>query len=460
MVGSFPGDSMPYRTSAIVSPISLATLAACAALAVCAVALAPRAGAGDAPGRWPQWRGPALDGTSPETGLPLRWGPQENVAWKLLLPAKSGSSPVVWGERIFLLVSLDPERDDAIELWCVGRDDGAVRWKRKVAAGNEPSRKHDLTSPSPVTDGAHVWAMTGTGVLRAFTVEGEPRWERDLQEDYGRFGLQWGYASSPLLDGDTLYVQVLHGMKTDDPSYVLALDAKTGETRWRVERPTQAQRESPDAYSTPILYEHDGRRELVVSGGDAVTGHDPATGKELWRATVLNPENDPMHRIVTTPLYAAGLVVASGKRKPLVALRPGGDGDVTRSAVAWTHDRSTDVPTPVSDGERLYVVTDRGIATAYDLDTGKVLWGPERLETGNHSASPVLADGRVYAVSEEGQTAVFAAAPEFRVLARNALDGFTLGTPAIAGGRIYLRTSEALYAIGGGGTAAPAEAVE
>jgi len=186
----------------------------------------------------------------------------------------------------------------------------------------------------------------------------------------------------------------------------------------------------------------------VVSGGDAVTAHDPASGKELWRATVLNPDDDPSWRIVTTPLYAAGLVVASGKRKPLVALRPGGNGDVTATHVAWTHDASTDVPTPVSDGERVYVVNDRGIATCLDARTGKLVWGPQRLETGNHSASPVLAGGRVYATSEDGVTVVFAAAAEFRLLARNELRGFTLSSPAISDGQIFLRTAEHLYAVG------------
>jgi outer membrane protein assembly factor BamB len=435
---------------------TIVTISFLLAVALSLSARLPAPAADDGGGRWPQWRGPNLDGTSPETGLPVRWGPDENVLWTLPLPATSGSSPIVWDDRVFLQVSYDPAKDDAIDLWCVDASDGKVRWKRKIADGNEPSRKHDLTSPSPVTDGEHVWALTGTGVLAAYTVGGEERWRRGLQEEYGAFGLQWGYASSPLLVDGTLYVQVLHGMKTDDPSYLLAIDAKSGKTRWRVERPTEARRESPDAYSTPIVYEHDGKRELVVSGGDAVTGHDPATGEERWRATVLNPEDNPMWRIVTTPLYTSGLVVVSGKKKPLVALRPGGSGDVTKTHVAWSHDRSTDVPTPVSDGERLYVVADNGVATSYDIATGKVVWGPERLDIGNHSASPVLADGRVYAISEQGETVVFAAAPEFKVLARNALDGFTLGTPAIAGGRIYVRTAKALYAVGTTGVEPPA----
>jgi len=410
---------------------------------------------------WPQWRGLRLDGSSPERGLPLEWGPDSGIAWKLPMPAAGGATPIVWGERVFVIVSHDPATNDAIELWSVARSDGAVVWKRTVSRGNTASRKHDMASPSPVTDGAHVWAMTGTGVLKCFDFEGRERWSRDLQNDYGPFGLQWGYASSPLLHAGTLYVQVLHGMKTDAPSYVLAIDAASGENRWRVERPTRARNESPDSYATPLIYEHDGKVELAISGGDAVTGHDPTTGVERWRATVLNPDDDPSWRIVTTPIYAGGLLVASGKRKPLVALRPGGSGDVTDTRVAWTQDRSTDVPSPVSDGERLYVVDDRGIAAAYELTAGKRVWGPERLGTANHSASPVIADGRVYASDENGVTAVFAAAPEFRPLARNPLEGFTLSSPAISNGQIFLRTANYLYAIGGAAKAeAPVQQVE
>ncbi len=397
---------------------------------------------------WPQWRGPALDGSSPETGLPLVWSPEDNVVWTLSLPGTGGASPIVWGDRVFLMVSYDPEQNDAIELWSVGRRDGQVLWKRRVSGGNAASRKHDMASPSPVTDGKRVWAMTGTGVLKCFDLEGNECWVRDFQAEYGEFGLMWGYASSPLLHDGTLYVQVLHGMKTDDPSYVLAIDAKTGKNRWRVERATRARAESPDSYATPMIYRHRGKLELAISGGDAVSGHDPATGKERWRATVLNPEDNPSWRIVTTPVYTAGLLVASGKRKPLVALRPGGSGEVAGTHVAWSHDKSTDVPSPVSDGKRLYVVTDRGVATAYDLPTGRPVWGPERLETGNHSASPVLADGRVYATDESGVTAVFEAGAEFRLLARNEVEGFTLSSPAIAHGQIFLRTSKYLYAIG------------
>ena len=176
-----------------------------------------------------------------------------------------------------------------LALWAVDRAKGTVRWKRPLGGGNHRSMKQNMSSTSPVTDGSLVWVMTGTGVLKAFDFAGKEIWMRNIQQDYGRFGLQWGYASSPLLHEDSLYVQVLHGMHTDDPSYLLRIDKMTGKTRWRVNRLTQARVESPDAYTTPALIRVGGKPQIVVSGGDYVTGHDPANGKELWRVTRMSP---------------------------------------------------------------------------------------------------------------------------------------------------------------------------
>jgi outer membrane protein assembly factor BamB len=401
-----------------------------------------------AAGDWPQWRGPSADGSSPEKDLPTTWSATENVAWKLELPARSGATPVVADGRVYLPVGYEPETNDDLELWAVDAGDGSVLWKRTLGSGNQLKRKHHMSSPSPVTDGERVWVMTGTGLVYAFAADGERLWRRDLQDDYGDFGLLWGYASSPLLHEGSLYVQVLHGFNTDDPSYVLRLDAATGETRWRVERPTQAVREAPDAYTTPAVATVGDREELIVSGGDVVTGHDLTTGKELWRAAGINPDGDPSGRVVASPVVIGRTVLAFGKRGPVVALRTGGTGDVS-SSLAWKMDKGTDVPTPATDGRLVYMVDDRGIAWALAPATGEVVWGPERLPAGgNYSASPVVADGKVYAVSEEGVTTVLKAGPKFEVLAENDLGGYVLSSPAVAGGRIYLRTDEYLWAVG------------
>jgi outer membrane protein assembly factor BamB len=399
---------------------------------------------------WPQWRGPALNGVSTEKNLPLTWSAEtgDNIAWKLPMPSRSGATPIVWRDNIFLNVAT-AEKDGDLELWAVGRQKGDVLWKRPLSGGNNMQRKQNMSTPSPVTDGTSVWVMTGTGVLKSFDFKGAERWTRDIQKDYGAFGLNWGYASSPLLNRGALYVQVLHGMKTDDPSYVMKIDAASGKTIWKVDRPTDAIRESPDSYSTPALLQYNGTTEIVVTGGDVVTGHDPETGKELWRGKGLNPENIPSYRIVASPLIAGGLVIAPTRVKPMLAFKPGGKGDVTESHRVWSFDRGPDVPTPVSDGKLLYSVDDRGVVHALEVATGKIVYGPERLKADSYSASPVIADGRIYITSENtGLTSVFRTGEKFELLAENPLGDYCLSSPAISDGQIFIRTTQHLWAIG------------
>ena len=397
---------------------------------------------------WPQWRGPAMNGISAERGLPLKWSTEENIAWKLPMPGRSGSTPIIWNEMIFLNIGTADGAGD-LELWALNRNDGKVLWKGPIAGGNHIERKQNMSSPSPVTDGRTVWVMTGVGVLKAFDFKGKELWARDIQKDYGRFGLNWGYASSPLLEDGDLFVQVLHGMKTDDPSYVLRIDGETGKTLWRIERPTKAIRESPDSYTTPALLRYGNTREIVITGGDVVTGHDPASGKELWRVDGLNPTNNPNFRIIASPLVAGDIVIAPTRERPMLAIKAGGRGDVTTTHKIWTFDNGPDVPTPVSDGKLVYTVNDRGIAFALDLQTGKVIYGPERLKSDSYSASPVLAEGRIYVTSEnEGVTSVYKAGPTFELLAQNALNDYCLSSPAMSEGQIFIRTTGHLWAIG------------
>jgi outer membrane protein assembly factor BamB len=393
---------------------------------------------------WPQWRGPQLNGLSGETNLPVKWSKTENIAWKLPVPERSGATPIVWGDHVFL--NIGEGRNLAV--WSVNRNTGAVQWKRPLGGGNVRMMKQQMSSPSPVTDGTTVWVMTGTGLLRAFDFAGKELWLRDLQKDYGRFGIQWGYASSPLLHEDSLYVQVLHGMHTDDPSYVLRIHKASGKTLWRVERPTKARQESPDAYTTPALLRYKGVTEIVISGGDVVTGHDQATGKELWRADGLNPNNDGNYRVVASPLVHGETIVAPSRERPLLVLRAGGRGDVSRSHVMWRFNQGPDVPSPVSDGTYLYSINDRGIMFCLDLKTGSSVYGPQRLRNATYSGSPVLADGKIYITDEDGVTTVVRAGPKFEKLAENDFAEYTLSSPAVSEGQIFIRTDTALYAIG------------
>jgi outer membrane protein assembly factor BamB len=400
---------------------------------------------------WPHWRGPSRNGISGEKNLPVKWTQTENILWKLPMPALSGSTPIIWEDRIFLNVAdalPDTGRAPSLHLWCVDRVKGTILWQKPLGGGNRMQRKQNQSTPSPVTDGTNVWVMTGTGILKAFDFAGKELWVRDIQNDYGAFGLNWGYGSSPLLHGDSLFVQVLHGMRTDDPSYLLRIDKVTGKTAWRVERPTNAYMESPDSYTTPALLQVGASQEIVVTGGDVVTGHDVATGKELWRADGLNPTNNPNYRIVASPVVHGDLIIAPTRERPMLVLKAGGRGDVTKSHVLWSFDSGPDVPTPVTDGTYVYVVNDRGIMFCLDAPTGKEIYGRQRLRPGTYSGSPVLADGKIYITNEDGVTSVIKAGPEFQVLAENEFDDYTLSSPAVSGGRMYFRTTKFLWAIG------------
>ena len=400
---------------------------------------------------WPHWRGPQRNGVSGETNLPTKWTQSEGVLWKLPMPALSGSTPIVWGDRIFLNVAdalPDSGTKPSLHLWCVDRVKGTLLWQRPLGGGNRMQRKQNQSTPSPVTDGTHLWVMTGTGIVKAFDFSGREIWARDIQADYGQFGLNFGYGSSPLLHDGGLFVQVLHGMRTDDPSYLLRLDTLTGKTAWRVERPTRARLESPDSYTTPALLQYGNTTEIVLSGGDVVTGHDPVTGKELWRAEGLNPQNDPNYRIIASPVVHGDLIIAPTRERPMLALKAGGRGDVTRSHLLWTFDSGPDVPTPVTDGKYVYVINDRGIMFCLEARTGKEIYGRQRLRPGTYSGSPVLADGHLYITNEDGVTSVVKAGPEFQLLAENEFDDYTLSSPAVSGGNMYFRTTKYLWAIG------------
>jgi outer membrane protein assembly factor BamB len=239
-------------------------------------------------------------------------------------------------------------------------------------------------------------------------------------------------------------------MRTDDPSYVVAFDAASGEVAWRVERPTDAPNESPDAYTTPAVLETATGPQIVIVGGDYVTGHDPGTGAEVWRVGGLNPGGEGNYRIVGSPVAVGGMIYAQTRKKPLLAFHVGDDGKVGDDDLAWRWEGAgaPDVPTAACDGTRFYMVDDRGLVTALDARSGAVVWGPERTAQGIVSASPVVADGKLYVLNEDGVTTVLSAGAEFEHLATNELDGsYTLSSPAVAGSQLFIRTGTHLYCI-------------
>lgn len=431
--------------------------------------------------RWPHWRGPTLDGVSKARNTPTEWSDSRNVAWKTALPHWGGATPIVWENRVFVVsasAASEPNTEAErtrelprgmggrespggrnILLLCIDRAGGKILWQRTVDSRNALFGKQNLASCSPVTDGKHVWAMSGSGSVVCFDFEGAEKWRVDLQEKYGPFQLLWGYASSPLLFEGQLIVQVLHGggllanknaAEGELPtSYLLALDASTGKERWKAARKSDATKECPDAYTSPVIGKFNKRWELIVSGADYVTGHDPLSGTELWRAAGLNPDKEGNYRVCPSPVIVGNLIVAPTRKKPLLALTGGGSGDVSKSALRWKLERNgPDVPTPVSDGTNLYVVEDKGLVTCLNLSSGELVWGPERTAVGPVSASPILADGKIYVVNDNGITTVLATGDQFKKIATNDLEGsYTIASPVLLDGEVLIRSSKHLYCI-------------
>ncbi len=412
---------------------------------------------------WGQWRGPAFNGSSPEKNLPETWT-KETVKWTAPLPGPSGATPAVWGDAVFVS---SPDAQKNLLLFCLDRKDGKVRWQKQLATGDLTVGRGNMASPSPVTDGKNVFALYGTGDLAALDFDGNIKWQRNLGADYGRFAIMWLYGSSPLLFEGKLYVQVLQrnpvpnnypALAGGDPareSYLLALDPATGKTLWKTARPSDAKMESSESYASPIpATGADGKAQLLVVGGNCLTGHDPATGAELWRGYGLNPKDGEWMRIVASPVSAAGLAIACGpKKEPMLAFRTDGKGDITTTGLAWKNEehKTPDVCTPAFDGQRLYVVDGDGhTLTAFEPKTGEKKWSGELPDRTVIRSSPTVADGKIYIVNEKGTVMVCAAGEEFKVLATIPM-GDAEGTRAsvvVSGGQLFLRTTQALYCVG------------
>jgi len=391
---------------------------------------------------WPQWRGPAHNGVSQEKNLPVRWRKDENIAWKLALPGLSAATPAIWGDRVFLNVTDDAQ----LQLWCVDKTRGTLLWKKQQGGKNFKLGKHNPSSPSPVTDGRHVYVVNAYGHVHAYDFAGNEIWTRNLWKDYGRFGLNFGHASSPLLHEDGLYIQMLQVSKDNAPSYLLRLAKTTGQTVWKADFPAAPNFKPAEAYNTPTLFKRGSQMELIVNGSDQITGHELQTGRELWRLDGLTTEREPS-RIAASPVVADGVLYAPAGHRPLLALRARGAGGGALQQL-WSTRHSPDVPSPVTDGRYFYTVNDKGIVRCLDAKTGQEIWGPQRLPPGDYSASPVLADGKLYIVSEEGLTTVLKAGPKFEALAENPLEDACLSSLAISDGQLFLRTAGWLYCIG------------
>jgi len=387
---------------------------------------------------WPQWRGPLGTGEAPQADPPVEWSEEKNVAWKVRVPGGGKSTPIVWGDAVYLTTAVPKGGGQEFVVLAYGRADGAVRWRRTVKELVPHEGTHEdgsFAAGSALTDGERIYAFFGSRGLYALDMDGRVLWEKDLGTMSTRRG--FGEGSSPALHGDTLVVTWDH----EGQDFVVALDKKTGRERWRQER------DEPTTWATPLVVVHQGKPQVVTNGTTRIRSYDLASGSLVWQASGMTMN------VIPSPVAADGVVyVTSGFRgSALLAIRLAeAKGDVTGTpAVAWTYDRDTPyVPSPLLYEDALYFLkSNSAVLTRLDARTGKASF-TERLDgMTNVYASPVGAGGRVYVAGRDGVTAVLGAGPEPRVLARNRLaDGFD-ASPAVVGGEIYLRGYEHLYRI-------------
>jgi outer membrane protein assembly factor BamB len=391
-------------------------------------------------GDWPQLRGPDGQGHAEEPGLPVLWDSARNVAWKAALPGSGWSSPIVWKGRVYLTAAVPqaPGRAGGLSLRALSLDarTGKILWDREVfhqPAGSAPIHpKNSHASPTPLTDGERLYVHFGHQGTACLSLDGRLIWSnRELT-----YAPVHGNGSSPILCDDVLVFSCDGG----DKRFVAALDRTTGKVRWKANRPGQPSRNF--SFSTPLLIEYQGRKQVVSPASDMVLAYDPATGKELWKVRYSG------YSVIPRPVFGHGLVfVSTGFDSPtLLAIRPDGTGDVTDSHVAWKTKKGAPLtPSPLLAGDELYLLSDGGTLTCLDARGGTEHWH-ERIG-GAYSASPLYAGGKIYVQSEEGVGTVIAAGTRFKQLGRSSLGERSLASPAAADGALFIRTEKHLYRI-------------
>lgn len=414
---------------------------------------------------WPQFRGPGALGVSENPKLPLRWSTTENVAWKTELPGRGWSCPIVWGDRVFVTTvvssgTVEPpkkglyfggERKEIPQVeheWlalCLDLQTGRELWRRTAHKGIPPSQLHvknTYASETPVTDGERLYAYFGNVGLFCYDLEGKLLWSNKWPPVRTRYG--WGTAASPVLhDGRVFIVN-----DNDDASFLVALDAKTGKELWRKDRVEKSN------WSTPYIWQNEKRTELVTTGSNSARSYD-LDGRVLWKlgghSTIVIP----------TPFSGHGLLyLASGyvgdKTRPIYAIRPGASTDITldpgqttNQFVAWSQPAAAPYnPSPLLYGDYLYVLFDFGFLSCHDAKTGRQIYDKQRIRAEGQTAftaSPWAARGKIFALSEDGDTYVFEAGPEYKLAGKNSLDEMCMATPALAGDRLLIRTLTQLY---------------
>jgi outer membrane protein assembly factor BamB len=412
---------------------------------------------------WPQWRGPESTGVSTEKNLPVEWSSTKNIKWKTPLPGRGHSSPIVWGNKVFLTTAIEGEvvpgakapthmsdgevfkHPDSVgsdhkhtfKVFCLDKETGKLLWERTAYEGtpyDDRHRKSSFASSTPATDGRNVYAFFGSEGLYAYDMSGKLIWKASLGK-LGTVGM--GTGTSPVLFENLVILQC--DEEEGKASFIVGLDKKSGKEVWRTPRKVQA------SWSTPILVKTSKRTELIASGNEAVISYDPATGKELWRSKGVESNAIP------TPVAGSDtvFVVAGFPVKIAMAIRLGGAGQLADSNILWQYAKGTAyVPSPILYGDYLYLTTDRGILTCLEAKTGKVVYEGGRVPIpATFTASPVAFDGKILLTSEDGDTFIVKAGPQHEVIRTNSLDEPVYASPALADGKIFIRAEKNLYCI-------------
>ena len=444
---------------------------------------------------WPHWRGPNYNGATVAAGLPKTFGPDENVRWTADLPGPGASTPIVLGDRVFL-TSVDAERERLVAM-CLHRETGEVVWQRDAGSGYQATKqwtriargartRATFASPSPVSDGERVVFFFGNGDLVGYDLAGDELWRRNVQQDFGDFAFNWTFAASPTYQAGVVYLPVLQrdvpihkkprgggrrgkqqaqdaaATKAKDKieSFVLAVDVRTGEDVFRHVRPSPAQVESLESYTTMIPYVGDGgREELLLVGGDVLTGHDPKTGDELWRWGTWNAgHRERFWRLVPTVVVGDGVaLVCAPKRAPAYAVRLGGSGEQPDDAMVWKSGGrpnlvSSDVPTPAYHDGSFFVLSDvRSAISRVRAKDGEVQWSTPMPKDHLWRASPTVADGRVWCVDHNGLVVVLDAASGevvHQVAMGDEDDDLIRSSVVVAHGDVLIRTNRKLFCVG------------
>jgi outer membrane protein assembly factor BamB len=401
---------------------------------------------------WPQWRGPTGDSVSPSKKLPTHWSKKDNVVWATPIPGWGNSTPAIWNEAIYVTTQVD-DRD--LVLLRLDRGTGKVVWRKDVGQGS-PKRKgpvgnlrfhdeHNMATPSPVTDGQHVWVTFGNGDIACYTAAGEKVWSKSLLDEYGPLSIWWGHGNSPIVYKDLLITNVIQDPAGKGPSYVVAHEKLTGKKRWFVERVTGAKGEPADSYTTPLLWNKNGKMELIIFGGNVLDSYDPDTGDRLWWYGGFKG-----NRVISGPTLVGDTVFAvEGMKGPVYAVKAGGKADVSASNLVWktkSKGSNPDASTPVVTNGLVFMANNDGVAMCLDAATGEEQW-KERLGSPMR-ASPLASGDRVYFFGKDGKATIVAASRSYTLIAQPELGEEIIASPAVAGNDLYVRTKNHLYRIG------------